>query len=177
MSFVKRLGNRLSEFTVESVTKENVRIYENVFCSNTEYYFITDGRPAVKQDCIDTVEYTEEFTEGTPHCIGFLRGDKAVAFLSLFDGYPEEDTLYIGLFLVDKSVQRSSVGTVIMQAVIAEGFSSGCNAVKLSVQDNNRSGYPFWQKLGFKALGETKCEGFYNISMELKQMKSGMAYE
>lgn len=41
-------------------------------------------------------------------------------------------------------------------------------AVKLSVQDNNTSGYPFWQKLGFNAVNKIECEGFFNISMELK---------
>ncbi|MBO7246129.1 MAG: GNAT family N-acetyltransferase, partial [Clostridia bacterium] len=95
------------------------------------------------------------------------KAGKGAAYLSLFEGYPEEKTLYIGLFLVDKSFQRNSFGTVIMQAVIDQGFSSGYSAVKLSVQDNNKSGYPFWSKLGFKAVSKIECEGLFNISMEL----------
>ncbi|MBR4852319.1 MAG: GNAT family N-acetyltransferase [Clostridia bacterium] len=172
MSFLKRLGNRLPGFAVEAVTTENISKYENVFCSNKDYYLITEGRPASLQDCIETIEYTENFPIGIPHNLGFSKDGKGAAYLSLFEGYPEEKTLYIGLFLVDKSFQRNSFGTVIMQAVIDEGFSSGCTAVKLSVQDNNTSGCPFWQKLGFNAVNKIECEGFFNISMELKQMKA-----
>ncbi|MBQ2325819.1 MAG: hypothetical protein II377_06145 [Clostridia bacterium] len=71
MSFIKWLDNRLTNFTAEAVNKETAHNYENVFYSNNEYYLITDGRPALKEDCMDTVEYTESFTEGTPHCIGY----------------------------------------------------------------------------------------------------------
>ena len=56
-----------------------------------------------------------------------------------------------------------------MNVVIDEAFSSGYTSIKLSVQDNNVSGYPFWKKLGFKAVKRTKGEGFYNISMELER--------
>lgn len=167
MSFVEKLKVRLPKLETERVTKENISKYENIFYSNEDYYLITEGRPAVFSDCVETVEFTESFSTGNPHCVGFSKNDTAVAFLSMFEGYPEENTLYIGLFLVDKSFQRNSVGTDIISAVIGEGFDSGYTTVKLSVQDNNLSGYPFWKKLGFKAAGITECEGFFNVSMEL----------
>ena len=52
--------------------------------------------------------------------------------------------------------------------VIDIAFESGYKSIKLSVQDNNVSGYPFWQKFGFKKVKRTKCNGFYNISMKLR---------
>ena len=168
MSFIKKTGERLPGFTVEAVTKENITKYQNVFCSNDDYYLITEGRPASLQDCIETIEYTENFPTGIPHNLGFSKDGKGAAYLSLFEGYPEEKTLYIGLFLVDRSLQRSSLGSTVIKAVIDQGFSSGYGAVKLSVQDNNVSGYPFWKKMGFTAVNKTECDGFYNISMELK---------
>ena len=56
-----------------------------------------------------------------------------------------------------------------MNTVFEDAFSEGYTSIKLSVQDNNVSGYPFWKKLGFKAVKRTKCDGFNNISMELKR--------
>ena len=53
--------------------------------------------------------------------------------------------------------------------VIDMAFCSGYSTIKLSVQDNNMSGYPFWQKLGFKSVKRTKCDGFYNILTKLKR--------
>ena len=103
------------------------------------------------------------------YCLGFSKGQQPVAFLSLLEGYPESSTLYVGLFLIDKRFQKNSIGTKIMNTVFEDAFSEGYTSIKLSVQDNNVSGYPFWKKLGFKAVKRTKCDGFNNISMELKR--------
>lgn len=161
MSFVEELKIRLPQLETERVTKENISKYENIFYSNKDYYLITEGRPAVFMDCLETVEFPGSC------CIGFSNNNTALAILSLLEGYPEEKTLYIGLFLMDKSFQRNSVGTAIIDAVIGAGVDSGYTAVKLSVQDNNISGYSFWKNLGFDAVNKTQCDGFYNISMLL----------
>ncbi|MBE6716443.1 MAG: GNAT family N-acetyltransferase [Ruminococcaceae bacterium] len=158
----------LPEFIIEQVTLENLIKYENIFYSNEEYYMITDGHPATKQDCVDTIEYAKKYPLEMCYCLGVSNEQQPVAFLSLLEGYPESTTLYVGLLLIDKRFQRNSIGTRIMNAVIDDAFSSGYATIKLSVQDNNVSGYSFWKKLGFKAVKKTSCDGFYNLSMELK---------
>lgn len=168
MHLYEQLKKGLSEFAIEQVTLENLKKYENIFYSNKEYYMITDGHPATEQDCIETIEYVDNFPSGMCHLFGFSKDQQAVAFLSLLEGYPESETLYIGLFLIDKRFQKKSIGTRIVNAVIDEAIHSGYTALKLSVQENNISGYPFWKKMGFEAVNKTQCDGFYNISMELK---------
>lgn len=168
MNLYKNIQSRLSEFIIEPVTLKNLIKYEDIFLSNTEYYMITDGRPATKQDCIETIEYSDNFPPGMGYCIGFSNDKQSVAFLSLLEGYPESESLYIGLFLIDREYQYKSIGTKIMNGVIDAAFYSGYKKIKLSVQDNNNSGYPFWKKLGFKSVKKRRCKGFYNISMELK---------
>ena len=168
MVIYEKLQQRLPEFIIEPVTLNNLSKYENIFYSNDEYYMITDGRTATKQDCIETIEYADNFPEGMCQLIGFSEDEDAIAFLSLLEGYPRKSTLYIGLFLIDKQYQKNSIGTKIINEVIDMAFDSGFKTLKLSVQDNNVSGYPFWQKLGFKITKRTKCDGFYNISMKLK---------
>ncbi len=169
MSFYEKLKCALPEFTTEPVTLANLNKYESVFYSNKEYYMITDGHPATKQDCIDTIEYADHYPAGMCYCLGFSKDKQAVAFLALLEGYPEAETLYIGLFLIDEQFQRKSIGTKIIKTVIDEAFCSGYTALKLSVQENNVSGYPFWKKMGFEAVDKTECDGFYNFSMELKR--------
>ncbi len=163
------LQNSFPDFIIEQVTLENLIKYENIFYSNEEYYMITDGRPATKQDCVDTIEYSKNYPSGMSYCLGFLKGQQPIAFMSLLEGYPEASTLYAGLFLIDSRFQKKSIGTKIMNTLIKYAFSEGYASIKLSVQDNNVSGYTFWKKLGFKAVKKTKCDGFNNISMELKR--------
>lgn len=169
MSIYLKLKPRLPEFNIELVTLDNMNHYENIFYCNQEYYFITDGHPAAKQDCIETIEYGNAFPEDLCYCIGFSLNGEAVALLSIFEGYPETDTLYIGLFLMSEKFKRKSIGTKIITALIDESFHTQYNSIKLSVQDNNISGYSFWCKLGFKITQKCDCNNFCNLSMELKK--------
>ncbi len=170
MSLYNKLKYKLSEFNIESVTLDNVSKYENIFYSNKEYYMITDGHAASKQDVIEVIEYGNDFPDDMCFSVGFSKGDEAIAFLSFFEGYPQKNILYIGLFLIDSDYQRKSYGTKIIQALIDEAFELKYDYIKLSVQENNVSGYPFWRKFGFKIVDKTKCDGFYNISMELSRV-------
>ena len=168
MSIFEKLEHRLPEFNIEAVTLDNLEKYENIFYSNTDYFMITDGRPATKKDCTETIEYADNFPVGICQLIGFSKNEQAIAFLSLLEGYPNKNTLYIGLFLIDKQFQKKTIGAKIIDKVIDIAFESDYKSIKLSVQDNNVSGYPFWQKFGFKKVKRTKCNGFYNISMKLR---------
>lgn len=169
MSLYLKVKRRLTDFEVELVTLNNLNDYENIFYCNEEYYLITDGRPATKQDCIETIEYGIDFPKDTYYCIGFSLNGEAVALLSVLEGYPKADTLYIGLFLMNEKYKRKSIGTKIISTVINEAFNAKFISVKLSVQDNNIGGYYFWRKFGFKVTNKCNCDDFYNLSMELKK--------
>lgn len=167
MSWYDNFKMRLRDFDVNIVTLDNLNEYENIFYCNEEYFLITDGRFAIKQDCIDTIEYSQNFSDNKAYCIGFTYQNTPVAFLSIIEEYPEKETLYIGLFLMNDSFKRKRIGTKIITSLINEAFKSNYNTLQLSVQDNNMSGYSFWESLGFKIIDRTKCAGFYNLSMKL----------
>ena len=169
MSLYLKLKSRLHEFNIKPVTLDNLNHYENILYCNQEYFLITDGHIATRQDCIETIEYGKNFPEDMCYCIGFSLNGEAVALLSFFEGYPEADTLYIGLFLMNERFKRKSIGTKIISSLIEESFNAQYNKVKLSVQDNNISGYSFWCKLGFKVTQKCDCDNFCNLSMELKK--------
>lgn len=169
MSLNFKLKPRLPEFNIKLVTLDNLSHYENIFYCNQEYFLITDGRLATKQDCIETIEYGKNFPEDMYYCIGFSLKGESVALLSVFEGYPESDTLYIGLFLMNEKFKRKSIGTKIISSLIDESFNAQYNSIKLSVQDNNISGCSFWRKLGFKVTQKYDCDNFCNLSMELKK--------
>lgn len=169
MSLYLNLIPRLPEFNIEVVTLDNLYHYENIFYSNREYYLLTEGHPAAKQDCIETIQYGNDFPEDMCHCIGFSLKGEAVAWLSVFEDYPEINTVYIGLFLMNEKFKRKSIGTKIISALIEEAFNTKYNTVKLSVQDNNISGCSFWRKLGFQITEKRDCGHFFNLSMKLRK--------
>ena len=51
----QKLQALLPEFMIEPVTIDNLSTYEIVFYSNEEYYRLTDGHPATRELCEDTL--------------------------------------------------------------------------------------------------------------------------
>ena len=168
MSWYDNFKRQLYDFDVNIVTLDNLNEYENIFYCNEEYFLITDGRIATRQDCIDTIEYSNNFSDDKAFCIGFAYQNTPVAFLSIIEEYPKKETLYIGLFLINRQFKRKGIGTKIINSLIDEAFKSDYKSLKLSVQVNNVSGYSFWESLGFRIIDKTECDGFNNLSMELR---------
>lgn len=158
-----KLQERLPEFAVTRVTMENLSFYESIFFSNEEYYRLTDGNPATRKTCEDTID---SFPPHQVYSIGISRQEEAVAFLSILNGYPDVETLYIGLLLVDEKYKRKSVGTLITKAILTTASELGFKKLKLSVQENNLSGLKFWRKIGFYEKDRCACGGFDNMSMQ-----------
>ena len=154
----------LDGYTVEKITLENLHKYEDVFYSNEEYYMITDGHSATKETCAETVEYSlDGYTQDN---IGFLLNGDAVACLFVLEGYPKNDVLWLGLFLVHNNYKRQSIGTKCINALIAAVKGTDINRIRLSVQDNNIGGLSFWKKIGFEIIDETEFGEYKNLTME-----------
>lgn len=166
---LKLLSSHLPEYTVETVTLENLYKYENIFYDNIEYYMITDGHMAAKQDIIDTVKYSDDAIS-----LGFCINSQSVAFLSLFLDYPESNNVYIGLFLMNNLFKKQGIGTKIIGAVQVIAFDLKYSSIQLSVQDNNTSGFCFWKKQGFYVIKKTQCDSFYNLSMKKTMTNKGI---
>ena len=159
----QKLQAFLPEFMVEPVTIDNLSTYEPIFYSNEEYYRLTDGRRATRQLCEETLC---DYPPYKVYRVGVSQDGQAISFLSVLAGYPDADTLYVGLLLVDEKFKRKSIGTTIMKALFAIAADRNFKTLKLSVQENNVSGLNFWKKIGFYEVNRCACDGFDNLSMK-----------
>ena len=167
MDIYKRMQKHLSEFYVEKISVNNLERYEECFYCNIDYYMITDGQPATKEICVDTIEYCpDNFPTKNIYNIGISQAGKSVCTLFLLYGYPEETTIYIGLLLVNEQFKRQGVGTKVIKALFKCFSNTTIKRFSLSVQDNNICGCKFWQSLGFKVVDKTLCDEFVNLSMQ-----------
>lgn len=167
---IRRLNEiikKSSDLLFESVTQVNIGKYEHIFYCNNEYYLITEGRQATKNDCIETINYCpNNFSKNKVFNIGVSYKGEPVAFLSVLEGYPEDVVLWIGLFLIDEKYKRRAIGTKIINALITAMEQSSISRLRLSVQDNNIAGVKFWGKIGFKTIAQCDCGHYNNLTME-----------
>lgn len=158
----KKLQVLLPEFLIEPVTMDNLSVYESVFYNNEEYYRLTDGHPATRELCEDTICGWSD----NVYSIGISQDGQSLAFLSIVAGFPDSDTLYIGLLLVDDRFKRKSIGTCILKALFTIAAEMNFKNLRLSVQENNIHGLDFWRKIGFYEISRCACDGFDNLSMK-----------
>ncbi len=173
MNLYDKMQLRLPEFVIEQITVDNLEKYEEIFYSNNEYYTLTDGQPATKQTCVETVEYCpNNFPKEKTNNIGVLYDSKPVCCLFALCGYPDEQTFYIGLFLMSEEFKKHGIGTKVIKALFDSFSNTVIKKFCLSVQDNNISGCAFWKHLGFEVVNQNICNGFINLSMQYNYTSS-----
>lgn len=98
---------------------------------------------------------------------GFYRGGMLAAVMDLILAYPNQETAFIGLFMVRRSEQGKGVGSGIVQEVLAYLARAGFSAVKLGYVKTNPQSRRFWLKNGFSPTGvESQEDGYTVVVME-----------
>ena len=77
---------------------------------------------------------------------------RMIGFLDLYHGYPDNETLWIGMFLIDKEVQGNSYGQEVIQSIFEECTRTGWKSVGLGVYLKNWKGLRFWNNNGFNKI-------------------------
>lgn len=87
---------------------------------------------------------------------GFFRNEKLVAIMDLILGYPNEQTAFIGLFMVDAEYQGQGVGSRIIEYCVGIMKQAGFNFIRLGIDKGNPQSERFWSKNKFVKTGEVK---------------------
>ena len=74
------------------------------------------------------------------------------AVVDYIEGYPDEGTGYVGLFLLDCSLHRQGVGTQLFSALERATVQTGKFRLELGCYETNGPGLSFWRKQGFTEL-------------------------
>ena len=96
--------------------------------------------------------------------------ERLAAVMDLILKYPDEDTAFIGFFMVDKNYQGKGVGSEIVGDVL------GClkrefSKIRLGYVRGNEQSRRFWEKNGFMPTGRVVKQELYEIVMMEKILK------
>lgn len=99
--------------------------------------------------------------------IGYFKDQRLIAIMDLILGYPHPKTAYIGLFMVDKSIQGMGIGSKMI--LECSGFLKGHDfqRIRLAYAKGNMQSRSFWSKNQFKETGEiVEKEDYAAVLME-----------
>lgn len=86
--------------------------------------------------------------------VGYFDADKLIAVMDLILGFPEADTVYVGFFMTDVSVQGKCIGSTIISELSRFVSDSGFYKIQLGWVKGNPQPEHFWHKNGFCETGK-----------------------
>lgn len=117
-----------------------------IFEEDYIYKCLTEGDlPPLNDSSMDNYYLKSIYLKNTKKLIGFF---------DVYHGYPTSDTLWLGVFLLDKSVQNNGYGKEAVEGLIEAATKTDFNNIAFAVHLKNWKALRFWINAGFnKILG------------------------
>lgn len=110
---VRLLSNK---FSVRELNENDIPLIFLLCKENKTYYYFCP--PMVDEEKIreDLYVLPPNKTLDDKHFIGYFDEDKLIAIMDLIKKYPNESTCFIGIFMLDISVQNKGIGSTISKS-------------------------------------------------------------
>lgn len=156
--FTERFAARIP-YRAERITEENIGRVQAVLESNTDYIRATQPHPVSREDCIADITALppgKSMADKTHLLLSDETGDLAV--IDFIEGYPDEKTGYLGLFILMNSRRGRGTGTSLFQMLEEAARQCGFSRIELGCYESNASGMRFWKSIGFVPARTTRYE-------------------
>lgn len=152
-----------AKYRVKKLVEEDIPDILVLCNGNPTYYKYFKSEPTSENIKQSLTALPPNKTMEDKYFVGFYKGNKLVAVLDLIDGYPNEDTAYIGWFIMNKEFQGLGVGTAIITDIVLYLKEKNFGHVRLGYIKGNQQAQNFWLKNQFIATGKEVETGSYTI--------------
>ena len=116
-------------------------------------------------------------TEDDKYYVGYFEGEKMVAVLDLIVNFPNQETAFIGFFMMHKDYQGKGIGTELIDTCCKVLVEEGYQYVRLGFAKGNPQSEAFWTKNGFARTGVEDVQERYTVVVMEKQLKTPPTYD
>lgn len=123
-------------------------------CESNPDYYGHYGEPPTLANLARTLRELPPGCRGDQKTfIGYFDAGALVAALDLVRGYPDEESAYIGLLMVDGARRGRGIGGRVAGGVLDRLRREGFSRVRLACIEGNEPARRFWSRLGFAPAG------------------------
>lgn len=145
-------------------------IYE--LCIDNPLYYKYCPPPVTKESIAgDLKALPPGKTSEDKYYIGFYDNNVLIAVMDLIKSFPDDETVLIGLFMMNKSVQRRGIGSRIINDLSEYLAETGVKYIRLGWIEGNKEAEAFWHKNKFKETGVTKDTGRYMVVIAQRELR------
>lgn len=159
---------------IKLISVDNNKLKEEVLdiYIGNDYYFnkilnIPQNITNVEQDITNIPDGVQK-SQKNYRLVSF--NDEILGAVDYITGYPEKNTLFIGLLIIKNNKHRQGFGGKIFNYLEDLFKSEGFLKVRLGVIADNEIGFSFWKKRNFKEI-ERKVLKFGNSEKEVIVME------
>jgi ribosomal protein S18 acetylase RimI-like enzyme len=161
--------------TLREVTgdPEELAALQRIMESDEELALWVTGHPPGPADAQSTLMFVPEGSSPDDKApFGVWAGDELVGLLDLLLRYPDDETIYLGLLLIDRARQGQGIGAAAFQALERDLLPRWpwARRLRLSVVRTNDQVLGFWRRLGFTETGEVRPWRYDKLESEVVLM-------
>ena len=168
------IGMLSPAYAVRALGKDDAQSVLRFYEGNPKYFAAMSSAPSLKSVCEDMDALPPGKTEKDKHYLGFFGGETLVAVMDLIEGFPNPETAFIGLFMVNRDYQGRGVGSAIICDALHALCKMGFSYVRLGYVETNAQSKAFWYKNGFLPTGVKSAQEKYAVVMMQKELYGGM---
>ena len=146
------LARRLPEWDIRPVEETDLESVLTLLLTAPDYFALDGKQPDLNSIRADLTALPPRCAPEQKRYVGFWRDGKPEAVLDWVEGYPREQTLWIGFFLVDRALRGQGLGKRLMSALLGAAYDGGMDSIRLACLEGNETGHRFWEALGFRDL-------------------------
>lgn len=145
----------LGKYSLSDISILNIDEVFKIYSSNEEYFILSGGYPATIENIHRDIKDLPPNAKVEQKQYKIIKlGKEYIGVIDYITEYPDLDVIYIGLFMIEKSLQGFGHGSIILQELEAETKKKGFKRIRLGVIHNNEPGLKFWENRGFKVIKE-----------------------
>ena len=151
-------------YDIKYLTEQDIPQIMELCKGNPQYY--KHCPPEVSEESIrkDMTALPPRKTKDDKHYFGFFDGNKLVAVMDLIEKYPNENTAFVGFFMMNKEYQGKGVGSRIISEM-CDVLRKYFRYIRLGYVSTNMQARNFWMKNGFEHTGLQSKEELYTVNV------------
>ena len=163
------LSQLSTRYRIKKMGEEDASIILNLEYGNPLYFEYCPPEPSVATVLNDLKALPDGKSSDDKFYIGFFNNDNLVAIMDFIVSFPEEDTIFIGLFMMDIKESGKGKGSFIINEILTAFKKEGYKKVRLAYMKGNPQSRRFWEKCGFSETGIEK-ENNHGIAVVLEKI-------
>lgn len=143
----------LKKYLVRKLTEKDVNLVLSLQQQHPTYYKYCPPEPSIEGVLQQMKALPPKKEIKDKYFIGFFEKDKLVAIMDMIVEYPNKETIFIGLFMVNKEYAGQGIGKEIIEYCVLKFKQKGFSFVRLGYMKNNLQSEAFWRKCQFENVG------------------------